>query len=149
MPLPHSLLRGTLTRRVLQQRSGTGMLGLSALEFLGRGPDAHAAEAAVPDAAGTYVRDPVWSKVTYGPWGGPGANPGPRPMDAITAHDYAPVDSLVLEQHQPPKARFPAIDVHAHIMPGLVWWRYYGLDLAPAVLEALYRGKARAVLPAT
>ncbi len=33
-------------------------------------------------------------------------------------------------------------------MPGRVWWRYYGLELPPPVLEALYRGTAKKVLSA-
>ena len=31
-------------------------------------------------------------------------------------------------------------------MPGRVWWRYYGLELPPPVLDALYRGTAMRVL---
>jgi len=32
-------------------------------------------------------------------------------------------------------------------LPGRVWWRLYGLDLTPDVLEKLYRGNARRILP--
>ncbi|HUR60113.1 MAG TPA: amidohydrolase family protein, partial [Opitutaceae bacterium] len=31
-------------------------------------------------------------------------------------------------------------------MPSRQWWRYYGLELPPPVLEALYRGNAKRVL---
>ncbi len=31
-------------------------------------------------------------------------------------------------------------------LPGRIWWRYYGLELPPAVLEKLYRGNALRVL---
>ncbi len=31
-------------------------------------------------------------------------------------------------------------------LPGRIWWRYYGLELPPPVLESLYRGNARKIL---
>lgn len=94
-------------------RSTAGLAGLTALTFGGRGPEAHAREAA-PDAANKYASDPTWLKTKYGPWGGPGVNPAPGPMDAITVRDYAPRPSVVLEENHPPRAKFPAIDVHTH-----------------------------------
>ena len=105
-----------LTRRALLQRSGFGVLGLSALPFLGRGLQLHAAEAspAGGDLAASHAKDPVWLKAKYGPWGGPGVDPRPGPMDDIRVRDYAPVPSLVLPQNFVDKARFPAIDIHAH-----------------------------------
>jgi len=102
-----------LNRRALLQRTGFGVLGLSAMNFLGRGTEARAADAAKamgPD----YAADPVWLKAKYGPWGGPGVSAKPGPMDAVTARDYAPISSLVLPQTAVAKARFPAIDVHTH-----------------------------------
>ncbi len=39
----------------------------------------------------------------------------PGPMDAILLKDYAPDSSLKVPETQVPKARFPAIDVHAHV----------------------------------
>lgn len=110
--LPHS--PPPLTRRALLQRSGFGVLSLSTMGFLGRGIEAHAAERTIPDSGRSYAADPAWLKAKYGPWGGPGVNPAPGPLDGISARDYAPVDSLVLEQHAIAKARVPAIDVHAH-----------------------------------
>ena len=104
----------SLSRRAMLQRSGFGALSLSAMAFLSRGIEMHAAEAAAPDTASGFASDPVWLKAKYGPWGGPGVSPRPGPMDTITARDYAPVDSLVLENKTVNKARFPAIDVHAH-----------------------------------
>ena len=53
-------------------------------------------------------------KAKYGPWGGPGVDPRPGPMDDIRVRDYAPVASLVLPQNFVDRARFPAIDIHAH-----------------------------------
>ena len=32
-------------------------------------------------------------------------------------------------------------------MPGRVWWRYYGLELPAPVLDAVYRGTAKKVIP--
>jgi predicted TIM-barrel fold metal-dependent hydrolase len=37
------------------------------------------------------------------------------PMDSILLKDYAPESSLVVPETKVPKARFPAIDVHAHV----------------------------------
>jgi predicted TIM-barrel fold metal-dependent hydrolase len=31
-------------------------------------------------------------------------------------------------------------------LPGRIWWRYYGLELAPGILESLYRGNATRIL---
>jgi predicted TIM-barrel fold metal-dependent hydrolase len=31
-------------------------------------------------------------------------------------------------------------------MPGRIWWRYYGLELPPPVLQSLYRGNAKRIL---
>lgn len=115
IPDPSSTGDGApVTRRVMLQRSSFGVLGLSAMSFLGRAPELHAANAAVPDAANSYATDPTWLKAKYGPWGGPGVRPAPGPMDAITVRDYAPSSALVLPENHPAKARFPAIDVHAH-----------------------------------
>lgn len=114
--MPNSPLEpsGSLTRRALFRRSGFGVVGLSALPFLGRGLEAHAADGATRVAGSSYATDPVWLKAKYGPWGGPGVNPAPGPMDDIRVRDYAPVTSLVLPQNFISKARFPAIDIHAH-----------------------------------
>jgi uncharacterized protein len=38
----------------------------------------------------------------------------PGPMDSILLKDYAPESSLVVQETRVAKARFPAIDVHAH-----------------------------------
>lgn len=103
-----------LSRRALLRCSGFGITGLSAMNIIGRGIELQAAESAAPDTAGGYASDPAWLKAKYGPWGGPGVQPLPGPMDAVTARDYAPVDSLVLPEHQVSRARFPVIDVHAH-----------------------------------
>jgi predicted TIM-barrel fold metal-dependent hydrolase len=67
-------------------------------------------------AAKDWNTDPEWVKARYGGWGGPGVNAKPGPMDAIAVKDYAPKSSLVLAETFVPKARYPAIDVHAHVL---------------------------------
>jgi predicted TIM-barrel fold metal-dependent hydrolase len=67
-------------------------------------------------AAKDWNADPEWVKARYGGWGGPGVNAKPGPMDAIAVKDYAPKPSLVLPETFVAKARYPAIDVHAHVL---------------------------------
>ncbi len=62
-----------------------------------------------------WAADPEWVKTRYGAWGGPGVNPAPGPMDAIALKDYAPKPSLIVTETSVPKAKYPAIDVHAHV----------------------------------
>lgn len=60
--------------------------------------------------------DPEWIKVRYGAWGGPGVNAAPGPMDAVALKDYAPKSSVVVKETFVAKAKYPAIDVHAHVL---------------------------------
>jgi uncharacterized protein len=62
-----------------------------------------------------YYADPEWMKTKYGGWGGPGVNGGPGPMDNILLKDWAPKSSVVVPETSVPKARYAAIDVHAHV----------------------------------
>ena len=77
--------------------------------------------AAVAFALGTafgaknWASDAEWIKIRYGAWGGPGVDPRPGPMDTIALKDYAPKSSLVVTETNVRKAKFPAIDIHAHI----------------------------------
>ena len=66
-------------------------------------------------AGKNWAGDPEWVKARYGAWGGPGVDPTPGPMDAIALKDYAPKPSLIVTETSVPKARYPVIDVHAHI----------------------------------
>ncbi len=66
-------------------------------------------------AAKNWAADPEWVQARYGAWGGPGVDPTPGPMDAIALKDYAPKPSLIVAETSVPKARYPVIDVHAHI----------------------------------
>ena len=62
-----------------------------------------------------WANDPDWVKTRYGGWGGPGVSPGPGPMDDVRLKDYAPKSSLAIAETSVLKAKFPAIDVHAHV----------------------------------
>jgi predicted TIM-barrel fold metal-dependent hydrolase len=62
-----------------------------------------------------WAADPEWIRTRYGAWGGPGVNPAPGPMDSIALKDYAPKPSLIVTETSVPKAKYPAIDVHAHV----------------------------------
>lgn len=63
-----------------------------------------------------WNQDPEWQEVRYGAWGGPGVNPAPGPMDSILLKDYAPKSSVVTQRTSVPKAKYPAIDVHTHVL---------------------------------
>jgi len=60
--------------------------------------------------------DPEWSKIKYGEWGGPGVSAGPGPMDTILVKDYAPRSSVVTNETFVPKAKYPVIDCHVHVV---------------------------------
>lgn len=60
--------------------------------------------------------DPEWRKLKYGEWGGPGVSAGPGPMDVILVKDYAPRSSVVTKETFVPKARYPVIDSHVHVV---------------------------------
>jgi predicted TIM-barrel fold metal-dependent hydrolase len=62
-----------------------------------------------------WQSDPEWVKTRYGGWGGPGVNAAPGPMDSILLKDYAPRSSVVVPETSVPKAKYPTIDVHAHV----------------------------------
>lgn len=69
----------------------------------------------VERAAPATAHDPEWEKVKYGDWGGPGVSARPGPMDSILLKDYAPRPSLVVPEHPVLKAKYPVVDVHAHV----------------------------------
>jgi len=60
--------------------------------------------------------DPEWHKIKYGDWGGPGVSGGPGPMDSILVKDHAPRSSVVTPETFVPKAKFPVIDSHVHVV---------------------------------
>ncbi|MBV6641439.1 MAG: amidohydrolase family protein [Cyclobacteriaceae bacterium] len=58
----------------------------------------------------------AWREAKYGKWGGPGVSSKPGPMDSILLSEYAPQNSLVIEETTIQKAKYPVIDVHAHVL---------------------------------
>jgi uncharacterized protein len=65
---------------------------------------------------GDLRNDPHWQATKYGEWGGPGVSSRPGAMDTILLKDYAPRSSVVIKETFVPKAKFPVIDVHTHIL---------------------------------
>lgn len=63
----------------------------------------------------SHGADPEWVMTKYGGWGGPGVDNRPGPMDAILLKDWAPRSSVVVPETSIPKAKYPAVDVHAHV----------------------------------
>jgi len=60
--------------------------------------------------------DPKWSKIKYGDWGGPGVSGESGPMDEILVKDHAPRSSVVTPETFVPKAKYPVIDSHVHVV---------------------------------
>jgi predicted TIM-barrel fold metal-dependent hydrolase len=75
-----------------------------------------ATETAAAEPAKQETQTAEWMKVRYGAWGGPGVRAAPGPMDSLALKDYAPRSSVVVPETSVPKPRYPAIDVHAHIL---------------------------------
>jgi predicted TIM-barrel fold metal-dependent hydrolase len=44
------------------------------------------------------------------------------------------------------RAWWRLLETADEFIPGRIWWRYYGLELPPAVLESIYRTNARRIL---
>ncbi|MFC2081245.1 amidohydrolase family protein [Bacteroidota bacterium] len=60
--------------------------------------------------------DPEWNKIKYGDWGGPGVSGKSGPMDGILLKDHAPRSTLVTRETFVPKAKYPVIDSHVHVV---------------------------------
>src|ERR1700687_5920798 len=67
-------------------------------------------------AGKNWQSDPDWIKTRYGAWGGPGVDAAPGPMDAVELKNYAPKSSLALAETSVPKAKYPVIGVHTHVV---------------------------------
>jgi len=74
-----------------------------------------AMEVSSAPAAKVWQSDPGWVRARYGGWGGPGVDPVPGPMDAVSLKDYAPRTSLIMTETAVLKAKYPVIDVHSHV----------------------------------
>ncbi len=68
----------------------------------------------VQESAGWQV-NAEWIKTKYGGWDGPGVAPKPGPMDTILLKDWAPRTSVVVPETSVPRAKYPVIDMHAHV----------------------------------
>ncbi len=99
---------GTRPLLIVAALCGAGLLTISC------GPKEPEKKAAAP--AKQSARDAQWLQTRYGAWGGPGVRAAPGPMDAVELKDYAPKPSLVVPETPVPKARYPAVDVHAHVL---------------------------------
>lgn len=67
-------------------------------------------------AATAWNQNPEWQATRYGAWGGPGVDPRPGPMDNMLLKDFAPKSLVVTPETFVARAKFPAIDVHAHVL---------------------------------
>ena len=63
-----------------------------------------------------WQHDPEWTRVKFGDWGGPGVSSKKGPMDNILLKDWAPRSSVITQETFVPKAKYPAIDSHVHIL---------------------------------
>ncbi len=63
-----------------------------------------------------WQHDPEWMKIKFGDWGGPGVSSQPGPMDNILLKDWAPRSSVVTKETFVPKAKYPVIDSHVHVV---------------------------------
>jgi predicted TIM-barrel fold metal-dependent hydrolase len=68
------------------------------------------------EAPSGYYADPEWMRTKYGAWGGPGVNNAPGAMDTMLLKDWAPKSLVVTQETQVAKAKYPAVDVHSHVL---------------------------------
>lgn len=104
-------------RRDFIRKSVIGTTGIAIGSSMGLGckpPVSKQTANAAPQK--NWHNDPEWRKIRYGDWGGPGTPVYPGPMDTILVKDYAPRSSVVTTETFVPKAKYPAIDCHVHVM---------------------------------
>ncbi|MFV0267885.1 MAG: amidohydrolase family protein, partial [Draconibacterium sp.] len=63
-----------------------------------------------------WQADPELRRIKYGDWGGPGVSAQAGSMDTILLKDWAPRSMVVTKETFVPKAKFPAIDSHVHVV---------------------------------
>lgn len=61
--------------------------------------------------------DPEWQKAKYGDWGANIPSSEGGPMDSVLLKNHAPKSTVITTRTHIPKARYPAIDMHAHDYP--------------------------------
>jgi predicted TIM-barrel fold metal-dependent hydrolase len=93
-----------------------GITALTATYSRSQTPPAKKQRKSAPVAATGWQTNPEWMKTKYGDWGGPGVDPRPGAMDTILLKDWAPKSSIKVQETSVPKAKYPVIDVHAHVV---------------------------------
>ncbi len=63
-----------------------------------------------------WQSDALWRKIKYGDWGGPGVSAKAGPMDELYLKDHAPKSTVVTKETFVPKAKYPAVDTHVHLV---------------------------------
>ncbi|WP_372932593.1 amidohydrolase family protein [Mariniphaga sediminis] len=103
--------RDFIVKSVLGLTAGitTGSINLSAE------PSTPVTGSSIP-AQPNWQNDPHWRKIKYGDWGGPGVSSQPGPMDKILLKDWAPNSLVITQETFVPKAKYPAIDSHVHVV---------------------------------
>src|SRR5450759_839569 len=95
---------------------GTTGIAIGSMGFSSKSPASTPTPTVDAQPQKDWHTDPAWSKIKYGDWGGPGVSAGPGPMDTILVKDYAPRSSVVTRETFVPKAKYPVIDCHVHIV---------------------------------
>ena len=103
-------------RRDFLRKSILGATGATVGAMVINSKTAAAAPLVIPEVEKDWHTDPEWRKVKYGDWGGPGVSAGPGPMDKILVKDYAPRSLIVTHETFVPKAKYPVIDSHVHVV---------------------------------
>ena len=104
-------------RREFIKKSATGLIAGIAAGGLGFGTNSCSTEPSVGgQTQKDWQTDSKWRRIKYGDWGGPGVVVQPGPMDTILLKDHAPNSSVVTQETFVPKAKYPAIDSHVHVV---------------------------------
>ena len=95
---------------------GTTRIAIGSMGFICKSPASTSTPIVDAQTQKDWHTDPEWSKIKYGDWGGPGVSAVPGPMDTILVKDYAPRSSVVTKETFVPKAKYPVIDCHVHVV---------------------------------
>ncbi len=95
---------------------GTTGLAIGSIGLSAKSSSSSPAPASGVQPTKDWHTDPEWNRIKYGDWGGPGVSAKPGPMDVILVKDYAPRSSVVTKETFVPKARYPVIDCHVHVL---------------------------------
>ncbi len=85
------------------------ILGTAGIAISGTGFSSGSYTSTISDSAQkNWQSDPIWRKVKYGEWAGPGVSARPGPMDEILLKDWAPRSLVVSQETFVAKAKYPA-----------------------------------------